>query len=44
MHLDPAGRLLDGSPGVVGPPAFDEGQPHDAQPPQIVHADTRRCR
>lgn len=44
MNLNPAGRLLDRSAGVVRSPALDEGKPHDAQSPQVVHSDAGRCR
>lgn len=41
VDLDPARRLLDALPGVVGPPALHEAHPQDAQAPQVVHADAR---
>lgn len=39
VDLDPARRLLDALPGVVGPPALHEAHPQDAQPAKVVHAD-----
>lgn len=44
VDLDPARRLLDALPGVVGPPPLHKAEPQDAQAPQVVHADARRCR
>lgn len=44
VDLDPAGGLLDALAGVVRPPALDEAHPEDAQPPEVVDADARRCR
>lgn len=44
VDLDPARRLLDALPGVVGPPALHEAHPQDAQAAQVVHADARRRR
>lgn len=41
VDLDPARRLLDALPGVVGPPALHEAHPQDAQAAQVVHADAR---
>lgn len=42
VHLQPAGGVLDALPWVVTPPPFDEAQPHDAQPAEVVHAQTGR--
>lgn len=51
VDFDPARRLLDALPGVIGPPTLHEAHPQDAQPAQVVHADARggrqtceRCR
>lgn len=44
VDLDPARRLLDALPRVVGPPALDKAHPQDAQAPQVIHADASRGR
>lgn len=44
MDFDPAGRLLDALPRVVGPPAFHEAHAQNAQPAQVVDSDSRRGR
>lgn len=40
VDLDPAGRLLDALPRVVGSPAFHKAHAQDAQPTEVIHADS----
>lgn len=47
MHLQPARGVLDALSGVIAAPTFHKAEPHDAQPAQVVHAQTgctRTCR
>lgn len=44
MDLDPAWRLFDALTWVVGPPAFHEAHPQDAQPAQVIHPDAGSSR
>ena len=43
MDLDPARGLLDALSGVIRAPPFDEAHTQDAQPTQVVYANTRCC-
>ena len=44
LHLDPARRVLDRRPRVVGTPALHKAHLKDAQPAQVVDADAGRRR
>lgn len=39
VDFDPARRLFDALPRVIGAPTFDEAHPEDAQAAQVVDAD-----
>ena len=40
VDFHPAGSVLDALPRVVWPPALDEAQPQDTQPPEIIDTDS----
>jgi len=44
LDLDPAWRVLDRGPQVVGTPAFHKTHLEDAETPEVVDSDARRRR
>lgn len=43
MNLDPAWRVFDRLPRIVGAPALDETQPEDAQSTEIINTNSSCC-